>query len=317
VQAATPEQLLARLLEHFPQALERSAAPAAIWQELARRGYSFAEPPESHAGDNDAMRLETNDWFDAERFQAQRRSALGENIETWAVTTSTNDLAFAAAAGEAIAGSVWIAEEQTAGRGRQGRSWLAPPFAALLFSVLLPVRLPESPAPQLLPLALALGMCDALVSCTDLPIRVRWPNDLMLHDRKLGGMLVEVRGAESAKAVLGAGINVGMTPLQLTQLGLPEAGTLAPHLELRREALLAELLWGMETRLVQWRQNRFDELLDDWVGRDGLQGRQVMVQTANSQLQGQVIGIDQQGLLELRDAQGTVHRVSSAEVHIL
>jgi len=317
VQAATPEQLLARLLEHFPRALERSAAPAAIWQELARRGYVFAELPGSQAGANDSVRLETNEWFDAECFQRLRRGALGEQLEAWAVTTSTNDLAFAAAEGTAGPGSVWIAEEQTAGRGRQGRSWLAPTFTSLLFSVLLPVRLPESPAPQLLPLAVALGMCDALVGCTGLPITVRWPNDLMLHDRKLGGMLVEVRGAESARAVLGAGINVGMTPSQLTQLGLPEAATLAPHLELQREALLAELLWGLETRLVQWRENRFDELLNDWVGRDGLQGRKVMVQTANSQLQGQVVGIDQQGLLELRDAQGTVHRFSSAEVHIL
>jgi BirA family biotin operon repressor/biotin-[acetyl-CoA-carboxylase] ligase len=120
-------------------------------------------------------------------------------------TGSTNTVARELAAAGAPHGTVITADEQTAGRGRQGRSWTAPPGAALLYSAILR---PLGPRHSLLPLAVPLAVCEVAerlrpgVEC-----KVKWPNDVHLDGRKLAGILIEAR-PQDGWAVLGIGLNL-------------------------------------------------------------------------------------------------------------
>jgi len=305
----TPETLLSQLLDRFPQGVRRDAATPGLWNELARRGYELQG--------TEMRSLVSPEWFHPGRFQQHRRSQLGARLHTWAVTDSTNDLAHGAAHDANAMGSVWVTEEQTAGRGRQGRHWLAERFSSLLFSVWLPLHLRESSAPQLLPLALGLAVCESLRRLTGMAVGVRWPNDLMWEDRKVGGMLLEVRGSGTPRTVVGIGLNVSTSEGQLRQFGLPLAASLPTPTPIVREQLLADILVHMERRIEAWRADRRPELLTAWRQYDVLQGRHVRAQTEHDTFEGRAAGIDADGLLELRLPSGELRRFTAAEVHLL
>lgn len=190
-------------------------------------------------------------------------AAVGRAIEllsisgpvTWLpVTESTNQLALEAAQAGAQRG-VWIADEQTAGRGRGGHSWHSTRGDGLYVSVLVT---PELPLDRALWLSLATGLAaqQAILSTTGIRIDVRWPNDLLCGQRKLGGILVETSVANAARAsaalryaVIGVGINVHNRSFP------PEISSLATSLRLegaagvRRQALLIALLRALDREL--------------------------------------------------------------------
>jgi BirA family transcriptional regulator, biotin operon repressor / biotin---[acetyl-CoA-carboxylase] ligase len=129
---------------------------------------------------------------------------------------STNDRARELADAGAPHGTVVIAEEQTAGRGRERRPWLAAPGRAILLSVVLRPPAVAAAAPGAIPLRVGLAAAEALAAATGLAIRVKWPNDLVVGDRKLGGILCE--GSVSARdifVVAGIGVNVNQTREEL------------------------------------------------------------------------------------------------------
>ena len=122
---------------------------------------------------------------------------------------STNDHARALALAGAPHGTVVVAEQQTAGRGRQGRTWSAPTGRALTLSAL--VRLPAA-ALEPLPLAVAIAVCEACEAVAPVTCRIKWPNDVWIEGRKVAGVLIEARPQEGW-AVIGIGLNVD-TPLR-------------------------------------------------------------------------------------------------------
>lgn len=154
----------------------------------------------------------------------------------WAVTlhasaSSTNELA----ALDPVADSIVVADHQTAGRGRLDRTWETPPGSALTFSVVVDPGLPDHDWP-LLPLAVALAVADGVRRCADVPAVVKWPNDLLVEDRKVAGILLErVAGADGRPlAVIGIGINVGLAEADLpvpTATSLAIAGSGADRLD--------------------------------------------------------------------------------------
>ena len=176
-----------------------------------------------------------------------------------ASTGSTNADVVAAARAGAPPGLVVTADEQTAGRGRLGRAWGTPPRAALAVSVLLR----PSPVPAArwgwLPLLTGLAVLDA-VNATGVDARLKWPNDVLVADRKLAGILAErVTGADHERAegdgdgvVVGVGINVSLTP---GELPVPTATSLLIEgvRQLDRDPLLRALLRGLGRRYVAWR----------------------------------------------------------------
>jgi BirA family transcriptional regulator, biotin operon repressor / biotin---[acetyl-CoA-carboxylase] ligase len=211
-------------------------------------------------------------------------------------TGSTSDRARALAMAGAPHGTLVTAGLQTAGRGRQGRTWVAPAGRALLLSLV--VRSP----PPLLPLRAGLAVADLAGPGA----RVKWPNDVLLDGRKVGGVLVEGRPQEGW-AVVGIGVNVALDPTELPPEVRDVAGTLgrAPD---ELEAALGELLAALERRLAE----PDDAVLSALAARDALLGARL----AWAGGEGTGAGIAPDGGLRVRLADGSERVLDSGEVHL-
>jgi len=219
-------------------------------------------------------------------------------------TTSTNDRARELAIAGAPHGTLVTAAEQTAGRGRMGRSWTAPPASSLLMSLVLR----DAPVP--LSLLAAVAVCDVAGP----EARVKWPNDIVVEDgpalRKLAGILTEGRPQEGW-AVLGIGLNAAVRlqdlppELQRTAatLGLPLAAI---------EPTLANLLEALERRLA----DPVQMTLDSWRELDALHGREVSWMDGSGHEQGQGQGIDDSGRLIVTTATGARATLDAGEVQL-
>jgi BirA family transcriptional regulator, biotin operon repressor / biotin---[acetyl-CoA-carboxylase] ligase len=212
------------------------------------------------------------------------------------VIGSTNDRARALAAAGAPHGTLVTAGEQTAGRGRQGRTWSAPQGQALLCSLLL--RRHDA----LLPLRAGLAVAD--LAGPD--AWVKWPNDVLLGDRKLAGILVEARPGE-AWAVLGMGINVALDLAALPAEIAARAATLG-RAPAELDTALGELLGFLEHRL----EAPAGAVLDALRARDALLDRPVRWAGGS----GTGAGIDASGALLVRRADGAVIPLHAGEVHL-
>lgn len=211
-------------------------------------------------------------------------------------TTSTNDHARTLALSGAPHGTLVTAGSQTAGRGRQGRSWSAPPGRALLLSLVLR----EGDAL----VSLRAGLAVADLAGPD--ARVKWPNDVLLDDRKLAGVLVEAR-PQAGWMVLGIGVNVALRPADLPPELRDRAATLGRS-PAALEPALAELLSALEQRLSEPAAATLagvrerDALLDRPLRWDGGSGHGD--------------GIDASGGLRVRDELGRVTVLAAGEVHL-
>jgi BirA family transcriptional regulator, biotin operon repressor / biotin---[acetyl-CoA-carboxylase] ligase len=211
-------------------------------------------------------------------------------------TPSTNDRARALAIAGAPHGALVTAAAQTAGRGRQGRTWVGPPGRALLLSLLLREYDP------LLPLRAGLAVADLAGQHA----RVKWPNDVLLGGRKLAGILVEARG-QDGWAVLGIGVNVAVDLADLPPEVRDGAATLGRSPD-QLEPTLGELLRLLERRLTE----PPDACLGALRARDAL--RDQPVRWAGGE--GTGAGIDDAGALLVRLADGSVRTLDAGEVHL-
>jgi BirA family transcriptional regulator, biotin operon repressor / biotin---[acetyl-CoA-carboxylase] ligase len=227
---------------------------------------------------------------------AKRVMTLGRPRVHLRTTSSTNDRARALAAAGAPHGTLVTATEQTAGRGRQGRTWAAPPGSALLCSLLL------RDYDALLPLRAGLAVADLAGDTA----RVKWPNDVLLDDRKLAGILVEAR-PQDGWAVLGIGVNVAVNLADLPPELRDRAATLGrPRAEL--EPALTELLAALDDRLAEPK----DATLAAFRARDALRDRPVRWADG----EGIGAGIDDAGALLVRLPDGAIRTLDAGEVHL-
>jgi len=199
--------------------------------------------------------------------------------------------------------TVAVADVQTAGRGRLGRTWEAPPRSAVLVSVLLRPSA-DRPLPQLA-LVAGVAVADALEELTGLSVQIKWPNDVMLRRTKVAGILAEARDGD---VVLGIGINVNQMREQLPE----RAGSLltATGAEWDRDAILDAVLDALGTRYEQWREGGLDAVYDGLGARDFLRGRTVSVDGTS----GTAELIDREGRLRIAVGGGEHATVESGEV---
>ena len=189
--------------------------------------------------------------LDLDRLRADLGSAW-RRIDVVEETGSTNaDLLARAAAGENIDGAVLVAEHQTAGRGRHGRHWSAPPRSQIALSV--GVAADDLPATAWgwLPLATGVAVLDALSEVTGIVAGLKWPNDVLVGDGKLAGILAEV-AAPKPVIVVGLGLNVTMTPEEAPDPGATSLLMLGSPVT-DRKVLLAAVLRQLSPRIANWR----------------------------------------------------------------
>jgi BirA family biotin operon repressor/biotin-[acetyl-CoA-carboxylase] ligase len=200
-------------------------------------------------------------------------------------------------------GALVVADHQTAGRGRLGRTWEAPAGTALLFSLLLRPP-PERNAPEL-SLVAGVAVADALERTLGLSVQIKWPNDVMLRRKKIAGCLAEAR---DGAVVLGIGVNVGQTSAELPD-GAGSIRTLTGR-TWDREELLSTVLDDLGHRYAAWRDEGLDAVYEGLGPRDFLRGRRVTVNGTD----GVVTMIDRDGRLEIAVAHGELVKVESGEV---
>jgi BirA family biotin operon repressor/biotin-[acetyl-CoA-carboxylase] ligase len=208
------------------------------------------------------------------------------DVRWFDVVDSTNRYLLESAAGGAPEGVVAVADEQTAGRGRLGRSWVAPPGSALLVSVLLRPALPAART-HLVTLAAGLAALDALDSIHELAsVRagLKWPNDVVIDDRKLAGILAEADG--QGAVVVGMGCNVQPDALPAELAGVATA------VAVDRARLLVGWLRAYDARL-----DALDAVIADATARSATIGRRVRVELAHETFEGVATALTDEGFL--------------------
>jgi BirA family transcriptional regulator, biotin operon repressor / biotin---[acetyl-CoA-carboxylase] ligase len=258
-------------------------------------------------------------WSDLDRpplSAARLRHTVADGV-TWREvevverTASTNaDLARRARAGEPD-GIVLIAEEQTAGRGRLDRRWEAPPRSSLLVSALLRPS-PPTATWTLLPFVCGVAVAEAVRAVAGLDAELKWPNDVLVDGRKLGGILVE--RAETA-VVVGIGLNVSLRDAELpvpaaTSIAL--AGGVAD-----REVLAKEVLRALARRYRTWvdGDGAPDAILPAYREICATIGRDIRVQLPGGEdMRGRVEGVDDSGRLLVVTSDGITHGLSAGDV---
>ena len=257
------------------------------------------------------------------RRAAVRPDGLWREIEVVPSTGSTNaDLLARALRGEPE-GVVLAAEEQTAGRGRMGRSWTSPRYAALTFSLLIRPDVPPARRGWL-PLLTGVAVAAAVTTVTGVPARLKWPNDVLAGEAKLAGILAEAAGDA---IVVGIGLNVSTEPAELSRLPAgPGPGALpatslraAGATALNREKLLLAILTGFERWYQAWRRAGGDPdrsgLRPEYVSRSATIGRTVRAELPGGQaLSGPAAGVDSDGRLLVRVSSGAEVPVAAADV---
>jgi BirA family biotin operon repressor/biotin-[acetyl-CoA-carboxylase] ligase len=217
-------------------------------------------------------------------------------------TDSTNTRARELAAAGAPHGTVVTADEQTAGRGRQGRTWTAPPGSALLYSAVLR---PLEPRHSVLPLAVALAVCETAERLRPgIECQVKWPNDIHLDGRKLAGILIEAR-PQDGWAVLGVGLNLAIDEDEFPEELRERATSLFP-------AEGTDPAVALNSALARRLDADGSEVLTAWRRRDALRGREVSWETGS----GVAEGIDERGYLVVRLADGDRVALGAGDVHL-
>jgi BirA family biotin operon repressor/biotin-[acetyl-CoA-carboxylase] ligase len=242
-------------------------------------------------------------------------------LETvWSIA-STNSALLERTGPENGASEVLLAEHQSAGRGRRGRAWLAPPGGAICLSMSWTFR--EVP-PDLGALGLVIGVC-ALRALTAFNVRnsgLKWPNDLLIEERKLGGVLIDLRAESAGPAyvVIGIGLNVALGEALLRKIaaaGLPaadltRAGSAAPSRNRLAARLIGECLRG----LTEFERAGLKPFMEEWRAADALRGRPVEVRAAEgTTTRGFARGIDVHGALMLETPAG-IKRFISGDVTV-
>ncbi|MBW3537280.1 MAG: biotin--[acetyl-CoA-carboxylase] ligase [Actinobacteria bacterium] len=234
-------------------------------------------------------------------------------VSWFAEIGSTNDWLMDQARTGAPEGRVAVADHQTAGRGRRDRRWTAPAGSSLLFSVLLRPDLPPASL-HLTTAAVALSTAAACADLTGVEPAIKWPNDLLVDDRKLAGVLAESILGEvgtGPAVVVGTGLNVNWPPVLPAEIAhLATALNRETGVEVDRAALLVAILENLDDYIDDW-----NAVAHDYRTRCATPGQAVRVDLGErGTLEGTAVGITDEGLLEVQDHRGRTSFVAVGDV---
>lgn len=292
---------------------------AAVWariESLREKGFGIVASP--HSG----YRLtHSPDALHADDLLARMpaNAVIGSQIHVFGEVTSTNDILDRWARDGAKEGLAVFAESQSAGRGRLGRKWSSPATGGLWFSILLRPRL-HPQAITRLTIATAAAAARAMTLETQASVRIKWPNDLLIEGRKVGGILTELSAETDGvkHVIVGVGIDVNQLPSDFP----PDVRKLATSLRMAtgqlvdRPKLAAALLREMDADYRRVLTGRFAEVAEEWESFCSTLGKHIRVQVGERLLHGVAETIDAEGALLLRSEHGRLERVLGGDVTV-
>jgi len=247
---------------------------------------------------------------------------VGRQIYLFGEVTSTNEVLRNLAKAGAREGTVVLAESQTAGRGRLGKTWFSPFGVNLYASVLFRPAIGPTEAPVFSFIA-SLALADA-IRALGLPAAIKWPNDVLVERKKVAGVLTEVATSDDRLnyVILGVGVNLNVEHKALVA-ALGEAGRAAGSLRdlagkaIDRNAFAASFLSFLDEWLLVYRDRGGAALLSAWRDRDILTGRRVQVREERITFDGKALGVHADGQLVVEDSKGLTRKVVSGEIRLL
>jgi BirA family biotin operon repressor/biotin-[acetyl-CoA-carboxylase] ligase len=293
---------------------------AAIWahiEDLRALGYEIEASP--HFG---YRLLSSPDLLHADDLMARLGTTrvIGRDIQVFHETTSTNDVIEKLAHDGVKEGVVVFAESQTRGRGRLGRKWISPANKGLWFSVLLRPGLTPQETTRLT-VASATALRRAVASHTGLNPEVKWPNDILVHGKKIAGILTELK-AELDRVnyvILGIGVDVNLTasdfPVELRR----HATSLRVELgkPLSRPDLAVAILRELDHDYARLAAGEFAAVADEWEEHCATIGHEIAIRTGRRQVRGRAESLGEDGALLLRTEHGHLERVMGGDVEVL
>lgn len=253
---------------------------------------------------------------------AAHLSAVGaqmpRQIEIFRTLDSTNKYVRERAEQSDYSGSVVLAERQTSGRGRRGKTWVSPFAANIYMSILWDF---EQGAKALEGLSLGIGVAvrRALVELGIKNVSLKWPNDIYVSDKKLGGILLEMIGdpAGQCSVIIGVGINVSMPEATATNIDQPWTDIRTESTQqISRNLLAAVLIDNIFAVLDDFESVGFAGYRDEWQVADAFKGQQGTVSTPRDSISGTVVGVDNNGAVQLRLADGQVQSFIGGELSL-
>ncbi|UCB50922.1 MAG: biotin--[acetyl-CoA-carboxylase] ligase [Deltaproteobacteria bacterium] len=245
-------------------------------------------------------------------------SLFAQNIIFQRSLDSTNTIAKELAAQGAPEGTLVLAEEQRAGKGRMGRRWVSPGYVNLLFSLLMRPKIHKDQV-FVTTMILALATIEAIRSRTGLTPTIKWPNDLFVAGKKLGGILTEFSMSHDDidYVVLGLGLNVNWSPDQREEVSHPATSILAETgSKISRNELLVSILMTFEMYYRQVLSGHIDDFYRTWNEASMIIGRNVEIVSPKEKTHGKALRIDRNGALVIQDNAGKERKIISGDVSI-
>jgi BirA family transcriptional regulator, biotin operon repressor / biotin---[acetyl-CoA-carboxylase] ligase len=284
--------------------IERLKQQGYVFEAVPRKGYRLLSAPEK---------------FPVAAFLAALRTErFGRQLKYTEEVESTQLVIQQLVQAGAEEGALALAELQTAGRGRLGRVWHSPKGKGLWFSILLkPDWLNLANTPQLT-LLTAVAVCRAIRSATSLEVGIKWPNDLLIDGKKIGGILLEasVENGSLRHVIAGIGIGVNLAAEDYPPELLEKATSLslAAGKKIDRSALLAQILAELEQLYRLYQAEGFAPVKLLWEALTVSLGRRIVCTTPQGQIEGLAECIDDQGALTLRMDDGSIRTVYSGDI---
>ena len=290
---------------------------AAIWkhiEKLREEGYDIEASP--HLG----YRLVDipDSLIPTEIKWKLKTGILGKAVISYKKVDSTNDVAYKLAENGIAEGTVILAEEQAKGRGRHGRRWLSPARGGVYMSCVLRPEIAPNEMPRITLLA-AVAVAKSVRDVTGLGAMIKWPNDIVVNNRKVCGILTEIKAEQDRCdfVVIGIGVNVNTKPERLPK------GASSLKEELRRAGrptdvsrieLTRKILEKMEEDYLMLKEKGFEPIIEEWKRLSAMLGSRVKVVLQNRNFEGQALNIDPDGALVVRLDSGVLEKVSSGDI---
>ncbi|PIQ88911.1 MAG: biotin--[acetyl-CoA-carboxylase] ligase [Candidatus Omnitrophica bacterium CG11_big_fil_rev_8_21_14_0_20_42_13] len=291
---------------------ELSISRAAVWKHIANLrsiGYSIEAVP--HLG---YKLLSIPDKLLPEEVSHNLKTKIvGKNIFYYETVTSTMDMAFDLGFNAAPEGTVIFAEHQTNGRGRLGRSWLSPKGKGLYMSLLLRPKFLPQEAPKLTLMA-AVSIVEAIKAQTGISAFIKWPNDILIENKKVAGILTEIDSEPDRIKFVNIGIGVNINSIRSL---LPDAATslsAESKKSVCRLELTKDILRFIEKNYLILINDGFDSIREKWKASSSILGRRIKLNYQNREVSGEAQDIDMDGALLLRRDSGFIERVLSGDV---